>query len=55
MDKGKIDFEILRDICDEFEAGNKFIMDKNTHISDAMLNAFLQAMDLDGKEILDVE
>ena len=30
-------------------------MDKNTHISDNMLNAFLQAMDLDGKEILDVE
>jgi hypothetical protein len=55
MDKGKIDFEGLREICDEFERESEYCTAKNVHITDAILNAFLQSMDLDGNGVLDIE
>lgn len=55
MDKGKIDFDGLREICDEFEAENEFCQRKNVKISDQMLVAFLNSMDLDGNGVLDME
>ena len=55
MDKGKIDFDGLREITDEFEKDSEYCKRKNVHITDSMLEAFLQSMDLDGNGVLDIE
>lgn len=51
----QIDFVGMRELCDEFEANNDFCKKNSVHISDEMLKAFMDAMDLDGNGILDGE
>jgi len=55
MDKGRIDFDGLRELCDEFESENEYCVKNGVHITDEMLHAFLDAMDLDGNGVLDME
>jgi len=55
MSKGKIDFKSLRELCDEFEEEDEYCIQHDVHISDNMLQAFLDAMDLDGNGTLEVE
>jgi len=55
IEKGRIDFDGLREICDEFEAESDYVKKTGVHISDEMLHAFLNAMDLDGNGVLDIE
>lgn len=55
LDNGKIDFNGLREICDDFESDSEFCQKNNVHISDDTLRAFLNAMDLDGNGVLDVD
>lgn len=55
MTKGKIDFEGLRSLVDEFEEEDPYCEKNDVHISDEMLKAFLDAMDLDGNGVLDAE
>ena len=45
----------LRQLCDEFEAENEYCKANGVHISDTMLEAFLNALDLDGNGALDQE
>ena len=53
--KGHICLDGLRELVDEFEQDNKFCQDKKVHISDNILKAFLDGMDLDGNRVLDAE
>lgn len=55
MTKGKIDFNNLRDLVDEFEEEDEYCIKHEVHISDNMLKAFLDAMDLDGNGTLEAE
>lgn len=55
MDKGRIDFDGLREICDEFEAESEYCKRTGTKVSNEVLTAFLNAMDLDGNGVLDME
>lgn len=55
IEKGRIDFDGLREICDEFEAESEYCKSKGVHITDDILHAFLSAMDLDGNGVLDIE
>lgn len=55
MDKGRIDFDGLRELADDFESENEYCQRKGVRITDDMLRAFLDAMDLDGNGVLDME
>lgn len=55
LDKGRIDFDGLRDLANEFEEKSDYCRQHRVHISDDMLRAFLNAMDLDGNGVLDVD
>lgn len=55
MTKGKIDFDGLRQLIDEFQDEDPYCQKNNVKISDDMIRAFLDAMDLDGNGVLDAE
>jgi len=55
MTKGKIDFAGLRALCDEFQDEDEYCLKHGVKISDDMIRAFLDAMDLDGNGVLDAE
>lgn len=55
MTKGFIDFKGLRDLVDDFEEEDPYCQEQDVHISDGMLRAFLDAMDLDGNGKLDTD
>lgn len=55
LDKGRIDFDGLRELADEFEEKSDYCREHGCKISDEMLHAFLNAMDLDGNGVLDVD
>lgn len=49
----KLDFAALRDIVDDFERDSDYCIENQVHISDEMVAAFLQALDLDNSGILE--
>lgn len=55
MTKGKIDFDGLRQLLDEFQEEDPYCQQHGVTISDDMIRAFLDAMDLDGNGVLDAE
>lgn len=55
MTKGKVDFDGLRNLVDEFQEEDDYCQKHGVHISDDTLKAFLDAMDLDGNGVLDAE
>lgn len=55
MTNGDIDFDGLRKLTNDFEGQNDYCKKNGVHIPNGMITAFLNAFDIEGNGILDVE
>ena len=53
MREGQIDFDGLREIADTFETTHDYCVKTKSKITDDLIRAFLNTMDLDGNGVLD--